>query len=156
MSNDVRNSLNAVRKLIKEAEERDNTIDLDGKANLHLNHDGLELDEQQTGQIKDFLKEFVDTVDQRITDFVVTIGNNAISIKTAIEGNGLKVSIDLMNGDNVNDQVFIETVGAVKLNVVDKLIALRNFLNPKRTEFLITMIKGGKNVNNTANPEQGF
>lgn len=141
MNNDVRASLKAVRKILKEAEERDNTSDLDGKANLHLNNDGLELDDQQLSQIKDFLKEFVDNVDQRITDFVVTLGNNSATIRTAIEGNGVKVTIDLLASDNVNDQVYFETVGTVKLSAVDKLLALRAFLNPKRTEFLITLVK---------------
>ena len=140
-SNDVRSSLKAIRKLLKEAEGQNDTIDLDGKANLYLNHEGLEIDDQQMGLIKDFLKEFVDNVDQRITDFIVTLGNNSATIRTAIEGNGVKITIDLLNSDSINDQVYIETVGTVKLGVVDKLLALRSFLNPKRTEFLITLVK---------------
>lgn len=141
MKNDVRDSLSKIRQIIKEADERNDTVDLNGKANLYLSNEGVNIDDQQLAEIKTFLEEIVDNVDNRITDFVMTANHNSLLIRTAIEGNSIKLSIDLLASDNVNEQVTFETVGAVKLSAIDKMMALRNYLNPKRIEFLINLIK---------------
>lgn len=141
MNDDVRSSLKILRNLIKEVEEGKNIIDISGKANLQLKVDGINPDANFINELKTLLEEFVDTIDPRITDFQVVLGGSVAQIKTAIDGNSVQLLIDLLAGDTPNEQITFTTVGPVQIDVIDKLSALRGFLNPKRIEFLINAIK---------------
>lgn len=132
----IRENLKRIRTI-----NENNTINLDGKANLILQANGIQLPPETQGELEKLLKEVVDNVDNRITHFQVTLGRDAAIIRTKLEADTIEVLIDLFGGNTVDEQISFQTLEGVKLSAVNKLMALREFFNPKRVEFLINAVK---------------